>query len=151
MSSKKGASAVASGPSLLKLIIPSGKATAGPPIGPALGQKGVKAIDFCKQFNDATKPFMPETPLRCFVTVQPNRTFSFSIRPPGTTWFLKRLTGVEKASSEPGKVVAKVSAKYLYEIAKVKQAEDPDMVRLPLRSVYSMLLASATKCGFSIF
>jgi large subunit ribosomal protein L11 len=135
----------------LKLIIPSGKATAGPPIGPALGQKGVKAIDFCKQFNDASKPFLPETPLRCFVTVRPDRTFSFSIRPPSTTWFLKRVTGVERASSEPGKVVAEVSAKYLYEVAKVKQAEDPGMARLPLRSVYSMLLASATKSGFSIF
>jgi hypothetical protein len=48
-------------------------------------------------------------------------------------------------------VVAEVSAKYLYEVAKVKQAEDPGMARLPLRSVYSMLLASATKSGFSIF
>lgn len=140
--------AAASGPALLKLIIPAGKASAGPPIGPALGQKGVKAMDFCKQFNEASKPYLPETPLRCQILVKPDRTFSFVVRPPAVGWMLKRATGVEKASSE--KKVCEVSAKVLYEIAKVKQ-EDPLMARLPLRSIFSMVLATAKKTGFHVF
>lgn len=145
MSSKAAAS---TGPSLLKLIIPAGKATAGPPIGPALGQKGVKAIDFCKQFNESSKPYLPDTPLRCSILVKPDRTFSFTVRPPATGWMLKRATGVERASSE-GRV-CEVSAKWLYEIAKVKQ-EDPMMARLPLKSIFSMILATAQKTGFHVF
>jgi len=150
MSSKAGKSAASStaGPSLLKLIIPAGKATAGPPIGPALGQKGVKAIDFCKQFNEASKSFLPDTPLRCQVLVKPDRTFSFTVRPPSVGWMLKRATGVEKASSE--KRVCDLSAKYIYEIAKVKQ-EDPNMAHLPLRSIFSMILATAQKTGYNVF
>lgn len=148
MSSKGGSAAASAGPSLLKLIIPAGKATAGPPIGPALGQKGVKAIDFCKQFNEASKPYISDTPLRCSVLVKPDRTFSFTVRPPATGWMLKRATGIEKASSE--KRVCEVSAKYLYEIAKVKQ-EDPLMSRLPLKSIFSMILATARKTGYLVF
>ncbi len=144
--SSKGAAAT--GPSLLKLTIPAGKATAGPPIGPALGQKGVKAIDFCKQFNDASKVYLPDLPLRCQILVLPDRTFSVSIRPPATGWMLKRATGVEKASSE--KKVCEMSAKIIYEIAKVKK-EDPQMTRLPLQSIFSMILATARKTGFHVF
>ena len=77
MASKKNA---ASGgtltcPTLLKLTIGAGQASPSPPIGPALGQKGVKAMDFCKQFNDQSKVYVPATPLRTFVTVQPTVRF----------------------------------------------------------------------------
>lgn len=105
-------------------------------------------MDFCKQFNEASKPYLPETPLRCHITVQPDRTFSFAVRPPATGWMLKRATGVEKASSE--RRVCEVSAKVIYEIAKVKQ-EDPAMARLPLRSIFSMVMATARKSGFHVF
>lgn len=133
---------------ILKLVIPAGKATAGPPIGPALGQKGIKAMDFCRQFNDASKSYQPETPLRCQIECRPDRTFSFMIRPPATGWLLKRAAGIPKASSE--RRVAEISAKYLWEIAKLKQ-EDPLMSRLPLRSIFSMILATARKTGYNVF
>lgn len=144
MSSK----AAPTGPAVLKLTIPAGKATAGPPIGPALGQKGVKAMDFCKQFNEASRPYLPDTPLRCQITIKPDRTFAFVVRPPATGWMLKRATGVDKASSE--KRVAEVSAKVIYEIARVKK-EDPMMARLPLKSIFSMILSTARKSGFHVF
>lgn len=147
MSSKGPA---ATGTAVLKLIIPAGKATAGPPIGPALGQKGVKAMDFCKQFNEASKAYTTDVPLRCRILVRPDRTFTFQVRPPATGWLLKRASGAAKASSEPGARVAEMSAKYVWEIARVKR-EDPLLARLPLRSVFSMVLATARKTGFHIF
>lgn len=146
--SSKGKATAAAGPSLLKLVIPAGKAAAGPPIGPALGQKGVKAIDFCKQFNEVSKAYLGEIPLRTEILVKPDRTFSFTIRPPATGWLLKRAAGINKASSE--RRVCEISAKYLWELAHVKKG-DPMMARLPLRSIFSMILATARKSGYHVF
>lgn len=149
MSSKKGGAASStSQTSLLKLTIPAGGATPSPPVGPALGQKGVKAIDFCRQFNEASKMYQPNTPLRCQISVKPDRTFTFTVRPPATTWLLKRAAGIEKASSE--RTVARLSGKHLYEIARIK-AKDPRVAHMPLQLVFRMLLATARTCGFVIF
>lgn len=148
MSSKKGATPTTGRPSLLKLTIPAGGASPSPPVGPALGQKGVKAMDFCRQFNEQSKPYQAGTPLRCEITVQPDRTFSFMIRPPTTSWLLKRVAGVEKASSS--NTVAKVDRRYIYEIAKVK-AEDPKLSQMPLRLLFRMVLAQARSIGIKVF
>lgn len=156
MSSKKpstgpggqSTSASASSSSILKLTIPAGGATPSPPIGPALGQKGVKAIDFCRQFNDASKSYISGTPLRCEIEVKGDRTFSFAVRPPATSWLLKRAAGVEKASSST--TVAHLSKKYVYEVAKIK-SEDPKLAHVPLRLLFRMVLAQARSIGFKIF
>lgn len=146
-SQKKHAGSSMGGPSILKLTIPAGGANPAPPIGAALGQKGVKAMDFCRQFNDQSKIYQPSTPLRCEVAVNADRTFSFKIRPPPTIWMLKRVSGVGAASSS--KVVAKVDGRYIYEIAKIK-AQDPKLGHMPLRLVFRMISASARTCGFVI-
>lgn len=147
MSSKKGNAPTggASGPSIIKLTIPAGGASPSPPVGSALGQKGVKAMDFCRQFNDQSKMYTPATPLRCEIKVNSDRTFSFAIRPPATMWMLKRATGVEKASSQ--KTVARVDARIVYEIAKIKQ-QDPKLSHMPLKLVFRMIAATARTCGF---
>ena len=143
------AAVAATRPSLLKLFIPTGQATPSPPIGPTLGQKGVKAIDFCRQFNDASsRLFLPALPLRCRITVQPDKTFAISVRPPATSWLLKRAAGIEKASSRFK--VAEMSAKVVYEIARQKH-RDPALQHLPLESLYKSILASARSYGFHIF
>ncbi|KAJ2194782.1 mitochondrial 54S ribosomal protein YmL19, partial [Coemansia sp. RSA 530] len=120
--SKKAAAA-----SLLKLIVPAGKATPSPPIGPALGQRGVKSMDFCKQFNDRTKDIILETPTPVAISIKPDRTFTFAVKSPPTSWLLKRAAGVAKGAAQPGKEVAgTVSLKHIYAISQMK-AKDPVM------------------------
>lgn len=146
--SGKGSAGAISCPSLLKLTIPAGSASPSPPIGPALGQKGVKAMDFCRQFNDQSKSFLPGTPLRCHVLVNPDRTFSFSIMTPSTSWLLKRAAGIDKAASD--RTVAHLHAKYVYEIAQIK-AQDARLGRLPFRLLFRMITAQARCIGMKIF
>lgn len=150
MSSKGSASSptATSRPSLLKLTIPAGGASPSPPIGPALGQKGVKAMDFCRQFNEQSKGFLSGTPLRCHILVNPDRTFSFSIMTPSTAWLLKRAAGVGKAASD--RTVAHLHAKYVYEIAQIK-AQDMRLGRLPLRLLFRMITAQARCIGIRVF
>ncbi|KAI8871326.1 ribosomal protein L11 [Ramicandelaber brevisporus] len=132
---------------MIRLVIPAGKATPSPPIGPALGQRGVKAIDFCKQFNEVTKVYQPETPMRVRIDVNPDKTFKFAVRTPTTTHFLLKAAGIEKGSGSTGHEVAgKISLKHIYEIAKIKQ-HDENLRHLPLRSICRMLIATSNTMG----
>jgi large subunit ribosomal protein L11 len=135
--------------SLLKLFITTGQASPSPPIGPALGQKGVKAMDFCRQFNErSVKQFAPGMPLRCHITVNPDRSFSFVIRPPTTSFLIKRAAGIDRLSSKYK--VAEMSVKVLYEIAKQKHEGDPMLRQLPLQSVFKCILGTAKTCGIVV-
>ncbi|KAL9048661.1 MAG: hypothetical protein Q9162_007608 [Coniocarpon cinnabarinum] len=82
----------------VKLIVGAGQASAGPPIGPALGSRGVKSIDFCKEFNALTAHMNPGTPVPALITVRPDRSFHFQLRTPPTSSLLLTAAGVE-----PGK------------------------------------------------
>lgn len=145
---KSAAASTANAVSYLKLTIPSGGATPTPPIGPALGQRGIKAIDFCRQFNDiSSKLYNPQTPLRCSVRVNPDRTFAINVRPPASAWLLKKAAGIEKADS--GREVAKLPVQYVYEIAKIK-AKDPLLQHVPLKRIFEMIVASAKSFGISL-
>ncbi|KAI0009500.1 ribosomal protein L11 [Xylariaceae sp. FL0662B] len=116
---------------VVKLIVGAGKASPSPPVGPALGSKGVKSMDFCKEFNARTAHITPGTPMPTRVTVRPDRTFHFDIRTPQTSWLLRNAAdlpinkkGNRKAASKPGhEIVGTVSLKHIYEIAKIKQSE----------------------------
>ena len=134
--------------SVLKLTIPAGEATPGPPIGAALGQKGVKAIDFCKQFNEKSlQIYRKGIPLRCFVSVTNDRKFSFEIKPPATIWLIKQAISLEKASTKYH--VATVSPQVLYEVAKIKSI-DPRLRGRSLEGIYRMIIASSKACGIKL-
>ena len=136
---------------LVKLWVPAGQAAPTPPIGPALGQRGVKAIDFCKQFNDRTKDLNAGTPMRCLITIRPDRTFTFDVKPPVTSWFVKKAAGLDKGSGEAGKVTAgTISMKHIYEIAKIKQQHDPQLNDLPLETVCSQIKGSCRSMGVKV-
>ncbi|KAF1356506.1 ribosomal protein L11, N-terminal domain-containing protein [Delphinella strobiligena] len=79
---------------IVKLIVGAGQASPSPPVGPALGSKGVKSMDFCKEFNARTANFLPGTPIPARVTVRPDRTFTFELRTPPTTTLLLSAAGV---------------------------------------------------------
>lgn len=81
---------------LVKLIVGAGQAAPAPPVGPALGSKGVKAIDFCKEFNARTANLQPGTPIPCLLTVKPDRSFSFEMKSPPTAWLILKAAGATK-------------------------------------------------------
>ncbi|AEO55611.1 hypothetical protein MYCTH_2299621 [Thermothelomyces thermophilus ATCC 42464] len=127
----KARSAVGGVDQVVKIIVGAGQASPSPPVGPALGSKGIKSMDFCKEFNARTQHIIPGTPMPVRVTVRPDRTFHFEIRTPQTSWLLLNAAevppgkkGKRKGASNPGKeIVGTVSLKHVYEIAKIKQSE----------------------------
>jgi large subunit ribosomal protein L11 len=134
----------------IKLIIPAGKAAPSPPVGPALGQKGVKSMDFCKQFNDRTKHFIQGVPVSARITVNPDKTFTFITRTPSTSWLLKKTLGIEKGSGRPGNVkVGELSLKHLYHIAQVKQT-DPAFEGVSLEAITRQVLGTARSLGIEV-
>ena len=78
---------------LVKLVVEAGKAAPAPPVGPALGSKGVKAIDFCKEFNARTAIYNQGMPIPVIIQVKPDRTFTFEMKSPPTSWLLMKAAG----------------------------------------------------------
>jgi len=104
----------------IKLQIPAGQANPSPPVGPALGQRGVNIMEFCKAFNAATQSQQGMI-IPVIVTVYADRSFAFVTKTPPASVLLKKAAGVEKGSGEPGKVkVGKVTRAQIREIAQVK-------------------------------
>ncbi|HEY2989537.1 MAG TPA: 50S ribosomal protein L11 [Candidatus Binatia bacterium] len=104
----------------IKLQIPAGQANPSPPVGPALGQRGVNIMEFCKAFNAATQSQQGMI-IPVIVTVYADRSFTFITKTPPTAVLLKKAAGLEKGSGEPGKVkVGKVTPAQIREIAQVK-------------------------------
>lgn len=135
---------------LVRLLIAAGKATPSPPVGPALGARGVKSMDFCKEFNARTTHIEPGVPVPTKITVQPDRTFTFVTRTPPTTWLLKRAAGLEKGPARPGhEIMGTVSLKHVYEIAKIK-ATDEHLKHLKLESIASTVIGTARTLGLQV-
>ena len=106
----------------------AGVAKPSPKIGQALGPLGINMMQFCKEFNDRTSQYNPDIPMRVVLKAYMDRSFKFMIMPPPTSWFIKKACGLPKGSDKPGQNVAgRVTIKYLYEIAKVKQEVDPTL------------------------
>src|ERR687890_2892921 len=87
----------------VKLQIPAAKANPSPPIGPALGQRGVNIMEFCKQFNAATQELEKAMPIPTVITVYADRSFSFTTKTPPASFLLKKAARIQKGSSETGK------------------------------------------------
>ena len=108
----------------IKLQVPAGKANPSPPIGPALGQRGVNIMEFCKAFNAATGSEEPGTPLPTVITVYADRSFSFETKTPPATYFLKKAAKITSGSKEPGKISGgTVKRSQLAEIAEAKMKD----------------------------
>ena len=109
----------------IKLQIPAGQANPSPPVGPALGQRGVNIIEFCKEFNVHTKSMEQGMPVPVAITVYADRSFSFVSKSPPASYFLKKAAGLLKGSSLPGRedAVGRVTMAQVREIAE-KKMED---------------------------
>lgn len=105
----------------IKLQILPGKANPAPPIGPALGQKGLNIAEFCKQFNDKTKNEDPNMKLPVIITAYADRSFSFELKSPPVADLVKKYAGVQKGSSTPGRdMVGSIKRDDISKIAKIK-------------------------------
>jgi large subunit ribosomal protein L11 len=108
----------------IKLQVPAGAANPSPPIGPALGQRGVNIMEFCKAFNAQTSNEEKGTPLPTVITVFADRSFSFETKTPPATYYLKKAAKINSGSKEPGKINAgKVTRAQLEEIATAKMKD----------------------------
>ena len=110
--------------SYIKLQVKAGEAKPSPPIGPALGQRGVNIMEFCKQFNAATQEIDKGTPLPTIITVFSDKSFTFITKQPPATFFIKKILGLKSGSKEPGKLSAgTITRSQLAEIAQLKMAD----------------------------
>ncbi|TFK29307.1 mitochondrial 54S ribosomal protein YmL19 [Coprinopsis marcescibilis] len=135
---------------IVRLLIPAGKAAPTPPVGPALGARGVKSMDFCKEFNAKTAQIEPGVPVPTLITVQPDRTFTFVTKTPPVSYFLKQTTGLEKGPAKPGhEILATISLKHVFEISKIK-ASDEQLKHLPQESIARMIVGSARTLGIQV-
>jgi large subunit ribosomal protein L11 len=108
----------------IKLQVPAGAATPAPPIGPALGQRGVNIMEFTKAFNAATQEMERGSPIPTVITVYADRSFSFTTKTPPASFLLKKAAKIQKGSSETGKSTAgKIKRSQLREIAEVKMKD----------------------------
>lgn len=131
----------------IKLQIPGGAANPSPPVGPALGQKGVNIMEFCKQFNSRTSDKQGLI-IPVVITVFSDKSFTFITKTPPAAVLLKKAAKVEKGSAEPNKIkVAKVSQTQVKEIAQMKM---PDLNAHDIDHAMSMVAGTARSMGFTV-
>ena len=131
----------------VKLQIPAGQANPAPPVGPALGQKGVNIMEFCKQFNARTQA-QAGLVIPVVITVYNDRSFTFITKTPPAAILLKKAAGLEKASGVPNRTkVGKVSRKQVREIAEMKA---PDLNSATVEAAERMVMGTARSMGIEI-
>ena len=134
---------------LIKLQVPAGKANPSPPIGPALGQRGLNIMEFCKAFNAQTQNLEPGMPIPVVITAYADRSFTFVTKTPPASFFLKKAAGVEKGAQTTGKgdTVGRVTMAQIREIAEQKMKDlNCDTVEAAMR----MVEGSARSMGLEV-
>ncbi|WP_018873927.1 50S ribosomal protein L11 [Thioalkalivibrio sp. ALJ16] len=132
----------------IKLQVPAGKANPSPPVGPALGQRGVNIMEFCKAFNAQTQEMEPGLPVPVVITVYADRSFTFITKTPPAAILLKKAAGLQKGSGEPNtNKVGTVTRAQLEEIAKTKE---PDLTAADLDAAVRTIAGSARSMGLEV-
>ena len=132
----------------IKLEIKAGQANPSPPVGPALGQRGLNIMEFCKAFNAATQNVEPGVPTPVLITAYTDRSFSFVTKTPPASHFLRKAARIEKGSSEPSKEIAgRVTWTQVREIAELKM---PDLNANDLDAAAKIIAGSARSMGLEV-
>lgn len=132
----------------IKLQVAAGKANPSPPVGPALGQRGVNIMEFCKQFNARTQEMEPGLPIPVVITVFSDRSFTFVTKTPPASVLLRKAAGIAKGSSVPNKdKVGKVSRAQVLEIAKTKT---PDLTAASIDAAARTIAGTARSMGIEV-
>lgn len=132
----------------IKLQIPAGKANPSPPVGPALGQRGVNIMEFCKAFNERTKNLEVGLPIPVVIAVRGDRSFTFELKTPPASVLLRKAAGIDKGSDRPNtNKKGKVTVKQLEEIAKTKK---PDLTAASLAAAVKTIAGTARSMGIEV-
>ena len=132
----------------VKLQINGGQANPAPPVGPALGQRGLNIMDFCKAFNDKTKDLEKGAPIPVIITAYKDRSFDFTTKLPPVSFYLKKAAKIKKGNSTPGRsLVGKVSMQDIEKIAKEKMQ---DLNAIDLNGAMNMVKGSAVSMGMEV-
>jgi large subunit ribosomal protein L11 len=132
----------------LKLQVPAGAANPSPPIGPALGQRGLNIMEFCKAFNAQTAKIEKNTPIPVIITTYQDRSFTFEMKTPPVSFFLKKAAKLDSGSKAPGRdIVGKVTKAQIEEIAKEKMK---DLNCDTIEAAAKMIAGSARSMGLTV-
>ena len=132
----------------VKLQVPAGAANPSPPIGPALGQRGLNIMEFCKAFNAQTQKIEKNTPIPVIITTYQDRSFTFEMRTPPVSYFLKKAAKLESGSKTPGRdPVGKVTKAQVREIAEQKMK---DLNCDTIEAAVKMIEGSARSMGLTV-
>ena len=132
----------------IKLNIPAGGANPSPPVGPALGQRGVNIMEFCKAFNAATDSLEKNMPIPVVITFYQDKSFTFTTKTAPVSFFLKKAAGLPKGGQEPGRAVAgQVTMAQVREIADQKMG---DMNAIDVEGAMQMVMGSARAMGLEV-
>lgn len=133
----------------VKLEIPAGKANPSPPVGPALGQRGLNIMEFCKAFNAATQKMEAGAPIPVIITAYQDRTFTFITKTPPVSYFLKKSAKIQSGSQTPGKgaKAGKITMDQIREIAKLKMQ---DLNAHDIEAAARMIRGSAQSMGLEV-
>ncbi|HEX4325475.1 MAG TPA: 50S ribosomal protein L11 [Burkholderiales bacterium] len=132
----------------IKLQVPAGKANPSPPIGPALGQRGLNIMEFCKAFNAATQKLEPGLPIPVVITAFADKSFTFIMKTPPASILIKKAAKIEKGSKTPhSDKVGKITRAQAEEIAKAKM---PDLTASDLDAAVRTIAGSARSMGITV-
>ena len=132
----------------IKLQIPAGGANPSPPVGPALGQKGVNIMEFCKAFNASTQKLEQGMPIPVIITVYQDKSFTYETKSPPVSFFIKKSLKLKKASKTPGKeVIASISKN---DIRKIAEEKIDDLNTDNLESAERMVSGTARSMGIKV-
>ena len=133
---------------LIKLQIPAGGANPSPPVGPALGQRGLNIMDFCKAFNEKTKNLEKGAPIPVVITAYKDKTFVFVTTLPPVSYYLKKAAKIEKGNSTPGRTLeGKVT---IADIKKIANAKMVDLNAIDLEGAVNTVKGSARSMGMEV-
>ncbi len=133
----------------IKLQIPAGKANPSPPVGPALGQRGLNIMEFCKAFNAATQQMEPGMPIPVVITAYADRTFTFITKTPPVSYFLKKAAGLGKGSQTPGRASA-VGSVTMTQVREIAEQKMKDLNANDVEAAMSMIVGSARSMGIQV-
>lgn len=132
----------------IKLQVPAGKANPSPPIGPALGQRGLNIMEFCKAFNAQTQGMEPGMPIPVVITAFADKSFTFVMKSPPATYMIKKAAGITKGSAKPHTdKVGKITRKQAEEIVAVKQK---DLTAADMEAAVRTIAGSARSMGITV-
>ena len=132
----------------IKLQVPAGKANPSPPIGPALGQRGLNIMEFCKAFNAQTQGLEPGLPIPVVITAFADKSFTFVMKTPPATILIKKAAGIQKGSATPH--TSKVGKVTLAQIEDIAKAKMKDLTAANLEAAVRTIAGSARSMGITV-